>query len=579
MVEPAFYPAQEQAGFTGRALFPNRLDHSRYLRIPLAQAQRVATIEGSEMTLRIAVIADQGQLQKFAIHALDQICGCEEITVFSCENTRIRRRMLKHGAYYGLNLLSVRNPLRRSVPVASGRKRVTESVFFDSLYDGAWQILPDEIVDRLANSGFDVVLKFGMSLMRVPSAERLSVPILSYHHGDPDHYRGRPAGFYEILDKAPAVGQTVQLLSNVLDGGAVVAFAETKVHRHSYRATLVEAYRHSPLIINEAIANAIAGKTIPKSSRGRNYRLPSNWLVAQFLFRMATAFMARLFYGAFVEKSWSVSTAPLDPAALATGGMPPRRQWTTLQRPPGYAFIADPFFNPSGAGVLVEALDRRSATGEILLIEGSNWRELTRSGRHHSFPGTAEEQGETYIVPEVAEWSSPRIYRMGNEGLTEVAALKVEGNPRITDPVLFRHRGHLYLFGNNTEQGSGVLSLWTGTSLFDQFRLHPRSPIRISPLGSRMAGALVLDAGVLWRFGQDFTGAYGNGIFTFRVKEIGPHSYSEDLHRKIRLEGVKGPHTLNIRSGQAVFDWYVDTLSPLAWARRLRQERRLRAPA
>jgi hypothetical protein len=135
------------------------------------------TIKQSE-TLRIAVIADQGQVQKFAVHALDQISGCEEITVSPCENTRIRRRMLKHGAYYRLNLLLVRNPPSGSVPLVSGRKRVTESVSFDSLYDGAWQILPHEIVERLANSGFDVVLKFGLSLMRVPSAARLSVPIL-----------------------------------------------------------------------------------------------------------------------------------------------------------------------------------------------------------------------------------------------------------------------------------------------------------------------------------------------------------------------------------------------------------------
>ena len=85
-----------------------------------------------------------------------------------------------------------------------------------------------------------------------------------------------------------------------------------------------------------------------------------------------------------------------------------------------------------------------------------------------------------------------------------------------------------------------------------------------------MAGELLEADGALFRFGQSFTGAYGDGIFAFRVTELDELSYKEELLGEIRFEGVKGPHTLNFRDGTALFDWYRDRFSPLAWLRRLK---------
>ena len=226
------------------------------------------------MKLKLAVIVDGDAVQRFALDALDAITGTDEIAVFSCTNTGIRRRWLRHAAYYSLNLLTVRNRLTRTVPIGAGRKKITQSKVFASDYNGAWQVRPPAIVEEL--NGFDVVLKFGMGLLRVPPPEALSTPILSFHHGDPDRYRGRPAGFWEMTENAPVMGQVVQVIGNRLDAGKVVAFAETKVFPWSYRATLLEAYRHSPRIMDSAVRNAISGVYHSKRSEGRNCRLPSN---------------------------------------------------------------------------------------------------------------------------------------------------------------------------------------------------------------------------------------------------------------------------------------------------------------
>lgn len=515
--------------------------------------------------LKVAVLTDFALVPRFGLDALNAIEDCDKIALFSCTNTKLKRRPGKHLAYYLLNLISIRNPLTRVVSVRDCNKTIIKEMTFESRYRGMWQELPDEVIGALDAGGFDVIVKLGMSLLTVPPADRLRTPILSYHHGDPDEYRGRPAGFWELLHGRQAMGQIVQVLSNELDAGKVVAHAETKLYPHSYRRSLIEAYRRSPLLINQAIANALSGEALPKSSKGRNYRLPSNGKVLQFLLRMSGAFLKRAAYGAFFEKHWQVSHAPAGPIL----DLPPPSSWETLPIPRDYLFYADPFFSSEPPGILVEALNRKNALGEIVLVSDGEHRRVSPGGGHYSYPSTLRWMGEELIVPEVAQWSELKAYRQGPEGLSEAFPLRIEGSPRVVDPTLVEHEGRTYLFGNIETVGSNSLFLWSAESLDGLFTAHPMNPIRISPRGARMAGALVRDGTRLLRFGQSFLGDYGDGIFAFEVNELGPGRYRETPIGEIKFADRKGPHTLNHGGGRIVFDWYRERFSPLAGARRL----------
>ena len=521
------------------------------------------------MSLKIAVIADGGSVQRFALDALNAIEGTDQVTVFSCSNTRTRKRWLKHGAYFALNLLTIRNRLTRFVPIRDGQKRVAREVGFSSAYEGTWQALPPHIIEELHD--FDVILKFGMGLLRVPSCDAFPVPILSYHHGDPDRFRGRPAGYWEMRENSGVMGQVVQVIGDKLDAGEVVAFAETKVFLWSYRKTLLEAYRHSPLIINTAIRNAIAGTYVPKSRAGRNCRLPSNSAVAGFTARMAARRLGRLLYGAFQEKAWRVSTA-IRPDPLLLGSFPDPKAWNTLPVAEGYDFYADPFFTTQPPAILVEA--PRSGIGEIVRIDETGHHALIREKRHLSYPAVSKLDDREVIVPEVASWSPPRVYAAGKI----LTTLRVEGDARVSDPTLIQHNGWLYLFGNNRRLGSGVLSLWSAKSLDEEFKEHPASPIRISPEGSRMGGNVIELDGRLFRLGQDLSGDYGNGLIVFEIKELTPQAYSERRTAEIRFTHRKGPHTLNMRGNEMVFDWYRDRFTPSAGFRRLKSALQRRRP-
>jgi hypothetical protein len=518
--------------------------------------------------LKLAVIADRGLVPRFALEALNQVEGTGEVAVFSCTNTRLPRRVIKHGAYYALNLFTVRNPLTRLVPVSGGTKAVTSVTEFESSLDGAWQQLPEPVVRALG--AFDVVLKFGMGLMRVPPPERLGVPILSYHHGDPDKFRGRPAGFWEIAAGEQVMGQMVQVIGNRLDAGRVVAFAETKVLPWSYRATLIESFRHSPLIINEAIRNALAGVSLGKPCAGRNWRLPSNVKLLSVLAAMTARRVRRLGYGALVEKRWQVSTAPApaDPAALFTGNaFPDASLWRIVEPASGYSFYADPFF--AEQGLFVEALRETSGLGEIVLVRGGDHRRISYEPGHMSYPAAVRIDGREIIVPEMANWSEPHAYRLEDGRLHDQGPLQVGGGCRIADPTLLVRQGRVWLFGNDRDEGSNVLRLWSAPSIGQRFLEHPLSPIRISPEGARMAGSLIEHRGRLFRLGQDFRSGYGDGICAFEIEELDEHRYRERPLGRLAFLDRRGPHTLNIRGGEMAFDWYRDRVTPMAGLRRL----------
>lgn len=525
--------------------------------------------------MKIALIVDNGRVARWQADALLDLRHCTDLVIYNCTNTPPSAKKARHGLYYLLNLLTVRNAYTRPVRVPDVPGAGVLASDFKALQEGNWQRLPDALLDRIADDAPAVILKFGMSLLRVPDAARLACPILSYHHGDPDAFRGRPAGFYEVLQGQPVMGQIVQILSNRLDGGRVVAFAETKVHRHSYKATLEEAFRHSRLLINTAIANANSGKCLDKSSDGPNYRLPTNAVVAGFWVRLAGRLAARIAYGAFLEKAWQVSIAPVAAEALSAQSwkLPGSSLWRRIGVPVGYSFIADPFFAPDHKGehgaVIVEALRGATGKGELLHIDAARVTTLTEGKRHFSYPASVFERGQEFLVPEIAQWSSPKAYSYGEHTLVEAFELDIAGAPRLLDPTLHRCADRLFLFGNIASEGQNVLRLWHALSLKGRFVEHPASPILISPRGARMGGVLLDVDGRLFRFGQDFGGAYGDGLCVFEIKRLSLQGYSEKPAGAVKFKAVRGPHTLNLRGGEAVFDWYTERFSLLAGVRRL----------
>lgn len=487
---------------------------------------------------RIALIVDNLRVARWQAEALVQIADEVDVVLLNCTNTRLKRKPFRHALYYLLNIISLKTRATASTPLPAALK-VVDQMNFDAEADGAWQRLPSPVLDKLLEWQPAAAIKFGMGLLRVPDS--LKCKILSYHHGDPRRFRGRPGGFYELQGGEATVGQMVQVISNRLDAGELVAFAETRVSPHSYRSTMADAYRTSPLLMKRALRNCLAGTSLPIDRAGKNYRLPSNSTVAKFATMRGLEKAKRLLYGAFIHKAWEVATAraPAETLDELIEAIHDNSRWRVIPRPRKYRFLADPFPHPSG-GVLVEALRASDGQGEIVHFDGNAERILCSGRGHFSYPATIEVAGEWFMLPEVSEWATPTLYRLRGEDFEHCGDLDIDGQPRLADATLFVNESGAYLFANHASEGSGVLRLWTADSLFSHFTEHPESPVCISPAGGRMAGALLKLDGRLYRLGQDCSRGYGRRIIVFAILELTRSGYREERARELSLPGGVG---------------------------------------
>jgi len=333
-----------------------------------------------------------------------------------------------------------------------------------------------------------------------------------------------------------------------------------------------EAYGISPLLLPTALSNLCSSRSIELAADGKNFRLPSNPMVLQFILRVIAAALWRLKYGLVYEKRWEVAeTTVQESASSVFAEFPTEESWQRIRCPTSYRFIADPFFETRGDGVLVEALREVDGQGEIILIRPDDSVHVLCSGPgHYSYPCTLLTQEADYLVPEMSEWSAQHIFQASQGCIRDLGKLKIEGDPPLIDPTLHYTGDRFFLFGNDGRQTAPVLRLWVAGNIFDRFVEHAASPIVLSPVGARMGGNILSVQGRRFRVGQDLTGSYGDGLRIFEITALTDTEYAEREVAAIRFSSHRGPHTLNIQGTRCIFDFYSDRVSMLAGLRRVR---------
>lgn len=515
--------------------------------------------------LKAALILDHNKLTRWQQRALDAAADQLDIRlVLSCTNTRNKRQYGKHFLYYVLNYVSLKNFLTTRVEFLPRGIPVVE---FASVYEGSWQTVPAEVSAQLAAHGIEVVIKFGMALLRVDSCLE-KFPILSFHHGDPAQFRGRPAGFYELLQKHPSVGTIVQAISNKLDAGRIWALCHSKAYYHSYKKTALGFYSNSRFLLRKALVNLQANTPIETPTEGANYRLPGNLLVARFLWLLFWRKCSRLIYGGFFEKRWNVvvyrNRDILDSGPLRTGV-------GQIAKPARiYNFLADPFFSGDGQRIRVEALGAATGLGDIVELDARDLqpRAVLLHGAHYSYPVSIVEDGIELLVPEVASHSSPCVYRAPFDAKSKMVLKGLEPL-RIVDGTLFKKDNVFYFFCGHQSNAADCLQLYYASALDGEFLPHPLNPIVIDPSRARMGGRILARDGKLFRLGQNNCFSYGNGLAVCEITRLSPSEYEEKVVGRIAFEDACGPHTLDTFRNDCVLDFYSDRFSVLAGYRRL----------
>jgi hypothetical protein len=526
--------------------------------------------------LSACVLVDGHSIAAWQAAALERAvsCGLRIACVYMCDNSHVRRKSYKHLGYYLLRMTCMRSSWTRPVlwrPIVGPDAAVRT---FRSEWQGIWQRVPAPICREMVDFGFDVVIKFGMNLHRDPDDLPARLGVLSFHHGDPSEYRGRPAGFYEVLNGADHVGTIVQRIGNKLDAGKVFAYSASKVVPYSYRQTLETLFANSQHLLVKALRNLRDDDALNHSVAGKNYSLPVNSTVVKFLGLMAVRRIKRAGYGALVEKQWRVGrTNVIHPAR--TKSVEYLREPVDLMLPKGFVFTADPC--PGGGGTIwCEALESRSGKGRLLVFRPDSPPITIEvpgvQGRHCSYPFIVESQGSRYLVPEMASVGPPRLFELN--GTTIVRSQNIRGLEafRIIDPTLLFHAGRWWLFGGLPTTATDLLWLWSATDVTGPYQPHPDNPVVMDVARARSAGPIVVDDGRLYRPGQDNRGSYGNGVTFSEIIELSTRRYREVPRGLVRVTGRKGPHTLFLDGDSTVVDSYNERLSVLAGFTRLKNK-------
>jgi len=409
---------------------------------------------------------------------------------------------------------------------------------------------PDDVA-AIRNRDLDFVLRFGFGIVKGEVLDAARYGLWSYHHGDERQYRGRPPGFWELVDGSDVVGAILQRLTERLDGGVVLHRGTFRAVPYSYVRTRDEAFSGSSdwaaVVCRSIMAGDLAEVTAEASTTDAPVRYnPGNVAMFRFLSRQATAFVTNQWRGLTRAAKWTVGVADVPIASFLVGDTPPIR-W--LPEHGATRYLADPFALPGGSEMaLVEDYDYRTHRGVIAAIRldgGGHPEPVIDPGVHASYPYLFEADGATWCAPETYQAGELRLYRAVRfPDEWEHVATPVTG-VGVLDPTVWHHEGRWWIFGTDHADGPNTkLRLWHSAELLSGWEPHPMNPVKTDVRSSRPAGTPFVADGALFRPAQDGSSSYGGGITINRVDILTPTAFSE-----VAVAHVPPPDTGRYRHG------------------------------
>lgn len=506
--------------------------------------------------MKIAVITDSSLLEKWQIESLEKISINYKIfLILDCINTKNKRNYIKNLLYYAFNFFIVRNSFRKKILISKINFLNKIPIHkFNSLYNQNWQKFPQKTINLINDNEITLIIKFGMGLLNIDNLKE-NIDIISYHHGDPEFYRGKAPCFFEILLKSNYQGIVIQKINNKIDKGQIIAQEKIKLYNYSYKKSLKNCYYCSPQLLEKALNNISRKHIINKTFSNYINKLPTNLEFINFIFYLSINKLKRIIYFLFYYKKWQISIGFYDNINNIKLNTKPLNL-----KEKNYLFFADPFFVNKNQ-ILIEGFNYLKGAGEILHYDLKEKKVVYKIKEkfHLSYPFCFIINNNTYIFPESSNRPIPFYYNL-NKSLKKYP-LKGLSDFRIIDPTLFNYNSKIYLFCNLKDKPSENLYLFFSNSIDSQFIPHKLNPVVTDITSSRMAGNLIYENNKIYRLGQNNSKDYGDGISIKIITNLNDNDYSEIDYKSINIAKNKGPHTFNTIDNQCVFDHYEVTFN------------------
>jgi hypothetical protein len=419
----------------------------------------------------------------------------------------------------------------------------------------------------------DVLVRLGFNIVRGEILDAARFGVWSFHHGDNRSHRGGPSFFWEMYERAPVTGTTLQILTDELDGGHVIYRSQSATDPVSLRRGRNRPFMKAANFVVRRLTDLHrygfdhlrALPTFAESGvydRGI-YRTPRNRVMAWFLIRTAAEILGRRMRRLALREEWFIAyrQSPEQRGELSQG---PRFKRLT---PPLGRYFADPFVVEHGGQpyIFFEDFDYTRRKGDIafVAVNGSGpTAPATALARpyHMSYPCLFEHDGDVFMVPETSAVRRVELYRATRFPTEwELERILLDDIEAVDTTVVHRD-GRFWLFANVAESGGPTvdeLFLFSAESLDGEWVPHPMNPIVSDVRRARPAGSLFELDGRLIRPAQDCSVRYGSAVVLNEVTRLTVESYDEVPLGRIGPEwhgGNLGSHTYNYAGGIVVVD-------------------------
>ncbi|MGU3493210.1 hypothetical protein ACLBXM_04125 [Xanthobacteraceae bacterium A53D] len=442
---------------------------------------------------------------------------------------------------------------------------------------------PPEAVEAIRAHDLDVVIRFGFNILHGGILDVARYGVWSYHHGDPEFYRGGPPQFWEMAERNPHSGAVLQILNEELDGGHVLEkglFAtDLSISLRRNRVQVFWGSAHFVIaklkMLHEKGFDYLLSRAYPRVPyRGKRplYRTPTNGEMLRWFAETLTRKIGQRLRPRQVEH-WTIGIRRggrnAAPAVDPVQGRADLSGFHFLPSPRGRTY-ADPFvFWRGERPYLFFENDSYNSDPAVISVaeirpEGIGPAQVCLStGMHLSFPQVFEWEGQIYMLPECGESGELALYRAVDFPLKwEKAHVLQKGH--VVDAALWNENGLWYLFATHVDTRSRATSLhlFMSPALEGPWHPHPENPLSNDVRHARGAGALFRRGGRLFRPSQDGSVTYGRALEFREVTTLSPEHYAETSALIITPEDVPpldgapatGIHTYHEARGIEVVD-------------------------
>lgn len=444
---------------------------------------------------------------------------------------------------------------------------------------GDWSVsglvlrLFDDDVSMLKQMNLDCLVRCGSGILKGEILKAARHGVISFHHGDNRVNRGGPAGFWEVLKREPSSGFIIQVLSEELDGGAVVVRGNVMT-ANTWTSNRQRVLKKSNVFLLKLLDEIAATGQLSKSEdivlHDRVlYKMSSPKPLVKYICVIWVPLIIRQILKRFKllkVSRWGVSYAWHDNFSKSLW------RYKEIANPKA-GFFADPFVSHFEQRdiIFLEDFNYTEGKGKISAVEvgcgeEKNLGVVLEEDFHLSFPFVFEDSGRLFMVPESHEAKQIRLYECVNFPMEWRLKQVLMENVCAADSMLIRRDSFWYLFANicsadMADHNSELHIFYSKHFLTNDWQpLKSGNPVIFDSLRARNGGIFKAN-GKNFRVNQVHKMAhYGWAFEVNEITKLGPEGYEEKKVETVMpyfKDDIVGTHHFSANSTIAAIDFCI----------------------